>query len=327
MKILWISEMNFKGVIDKSINNLKSDVALIASAEAYHIPYLYPLKVEDLNGFDFMMFNCTQKFFTEPMIINNLDEYKKHIKVGFFQEGPINDWQMWRPREQVLWINSMKKIDAYFCSNIRDIPYYKSYVRKEVPVFWLKSPINLERITKNIKNKEDRDGIVLGGTVMCKWYNGQTSLEIAKALKDKIYIPSMGRLQDTEPIWFNSLAKNRIFLLPYSNFDTWINYVSNMKYGVHCMPSVAAGSFTTCLANLKIPCIGNEEIDTQRLLFPKLSIHPYRDITKGRKLIKRLEQDDMFYNDIVNYAFEKVKEWDLDIIRKELYKMIEKIIK
>jgi hypothetical protein len=39
------------------------------------------------------------------------------------------------------------------------------------------------------------------------------------------------------------------------------------------MPTVAAGTFSLNCAYWGIPCIGNVEVDTQKDLFPHLSVH------------------------------------------------------
>ena len=324
MRIAWFSEMGFSGQISKDYNNLKSDVALISCSGATHIPYNFPIKTEEFSNFDFVMVNCTRKFFTEPQLINRIDEIKKHCKIGFFQEGPIYDWQDWEPREKDLWRSVMKKIDIYFCSNQRDIPYYMEYVNDGVPVKWLKSPINIEKINKHITDYKHRHGVLVGGTG-CIWYNGDTSIDIADSINSVIFIPAMGRLKNTEPIYFSRL-KNKTYILPYSDFDGWIENISNLKYAVHMMPTYAAGSFHTNMASLGIPCIGSEEIDTQRILFPELSLHTYRDIKKGKQLLKRLKEDKEFYHKVSKYAKEKVREWDLDIVANELKKDISDIL-
>jgi len=327
MKILWLSEMGFFGQVPLDNPNLKSDVALIACSGATHLPYNYPLKLEDYEQFDFIMVNCTRKFFTEPNFIHYLPIIKKNfnIKVGFFQEGPIYDWQDWSQKEQSLWIKSMKLIDIYFCSNQMDIPYYESYVKYNVPVKWLKSPIHLERIKSLIPSDIKKEGVVVGGT-NCIWYNGQTSLKIADILKEKIYIPRMGRMKEDEQLYNNINIRSKVVTLPYLTFDEWLYNLNKCKFGVHMMAQVAAGSFHTNCAALGIPCVGNAEIDPQRLLFPDLSIHLYRDIKKGRELLVKLHFEKSFYEEVVSKALNNVKAWDIKVVEKELKEMIGEVI-
>lgn len=328
MKILWISEMKYKGTISEDHNNLKSDVALVCSIKAEHQPMFRTKSwTEDIfEDYDFVMFNNTQKLYSHPYLINMFDKIKKHCKIGFFQEGPINDWQDWEVKEQALLLRTMKKIDAYFCSNKRDIPYFKEHVNDKAMVFWQKSPINLEKVQKNILTKEERQGIMLGGSICCKWYNGMTSLKIADSITTPILIPKMGKTQDYEPFYYSSFSKNKCYMVLYFNFDKWIEVLSHLKYGIHMMPSVAAGSFHVNCSALGIPCIGNSDIDTQKIMFPDLSLHPYRQIKEGKELLKRLSKDDSFYDEVTKKALEKVKEWDLKIVGKQLEKDIKKVL-
>lgn len=321
MKIAWVSEMSFVGKIDKDNDNLKSDVALICSADAYHFTINQPMYASMFNDFDFIMVNCTRAFFTNTHFINLIPELKRRgKKIGFFQEKAINEWHDWEMREQVEYIKTMKLIDAYFVSNQRDMPYYQHYC-PQAKIFWQKSPINLEKAQQYIVPKDKRRGIMIGGT-FSKWYNGMTSLEIANDYNDIKVFPRMGRFKNEEVLYYGEISNSPTYVLQYSNFDTWIKTLATFKYGIHCMPTYAAGSFHTNCAALGIPCIGSEEIDTQRILFPDLSIHTFRDIEKGKELLKRLSIDENFYNEVVTKALNKVKEWDINVVGEELKKNI-----
>jgi hypothetical protein len=60
------------------------------------------------------------------------------------------------------------------------------------------------------------------------------------------------------------------------------------------MPTVAAGTFSLNCAYLGIPCIGNNNVDTQRLCHPDLSVDVY-DLERARTLAKKLTNDKSFY--------------------------------
>jgi hypothetical protein len=92
--------------------------------------------------------------------------------------------------------------------------------------------------------------------------------------------------------------------LPRMLWTEWMKALSTFKYGIHLMPTIAAGTFSLNCAYLGIPCIGNENVDTQRILFPKLSVN-VENLAKARELAKRLNNDQSFYAECVEYAKEQ----------------------
>ena len=73
------------------------------------------------------------------------------------------------------------------------------------------------------------------------------------------------------------------------------------KYAVHLMPTVAAGTFALNCAYFGIPCIGNQDVDTQLLCHPSLSV-AVNDLDGARELAIRLKEDKEFYNNCSNIA-------------------------
>jgi hypothetical protein len=80
---------------------------------------------------------------------------------------------------------------------------------------------------------------------------------------------------------------------PRMNWNDWMVEVSKFKYGVHLMPTVAAGTFSLNCAYFGIPVIGNEKVDTQRLLHPNLSVD-VSDIESAMLMVEMLK-DPIFY--------------------------------
>jgi hypothetical protein len=60
------------------------------------------------------------------------------------------------------------------------------------------------------------------------------------------------------------------------------------------MPTVAAGTFSLNCAYFGIPCIGNIQVDTQRLCHPDLSVEVF-DLHRAKSLAQKLAQDQDFY--------------------------------
>ena len=76
----------------------------------------------------------------------------------------------------------------------------------------------------------------------------------------------------------------------------WMFKLAEFKYGIHLMQTYAAGSFMMNCGYLGIPCIGYNHTDTQRNIFPDLSIDQ-DDLETARKLARKLVDDKDFYNE------------------------------
>ena len=77
--------------------------------------------------------------------------------------------------------------------------------------------------------------------------------------------------------------------------------VAGAYVAVHPMPAASAGRDQITFAALGIPCIGNEELDIQRELFPALAVNIF-DINRIRELVKMLYRETEFYRSVQNEA-------------------------
>ena len=114
---------------------------------------------------------------------------------------------------------------------------------------------------------EDRSGIMIGGN-MVSWYGGFDSFYVSvkvNSVTDEIYQPKMGRLPNEEQLGINQL--------PYLQWDEWVKELNKRKMGIHMMRTHRSGTFDALNCSyVGIPCVGYEELDTQRLLHPNLSV-------------------------------------------------------
>lgn len=141
---------------------------------------------------------------------------------------------------------------------------------------------------------QDRSGTMINGN-WCSWYGGADSFFIAQEIGQPISAPQMGRMHTDE------LEIDQIRHLPYTNWAEWMVYLSDCKYAVNLMRTIAAASFSLNCAWLSIPCVGWDVQDTQRLCFPKLSV-PLGDMESARKVAKHLATNELFYRHCAAYA-------------------------
>jgi hypothetical protein len=206
-------------------------------------------------------------------------------KIGVMQEGPFWFYQDYELNNQINYYNNLTSADIIFAHNEQDRKYYKGLTNhKDVRV--LPSLMISDAIGE--LPTEDRSGIMIGGN-MVSWYGGFDSFVLASSVTDEIYQPQMGRALPNE-------EQLGISQLPYLRWDEWIKELNKRKLGIHMMRTHAAGTFALNCSYLGIPCIGYEELDTQRILHPNLSVEN-GDIETARKLVNKLWTDLDFYEE------------------------------
>ena len=285
MKIAFFSESNFDGKIPRDFDNMRTEYAWYVALEAMHHYIGHLPSIED-KMYDLGIIIIPKKNIDSLMQVDLIKQMKRVCKkVGYMQEGPYWYFQDYPMEQQIWYYNTLMEMDVIFAHNKADVEYYRGLTGKE-NVYQNPSLM----ITDNIKpttKPEDRNGVIIGGN-MVRWYGGFDSYIVAQEFEENIFAPSMGRKIDRE----DEMDINH---LPYMTWVDWINNLSRFKYGVHLMPTWAAGTFTLNCAYHGIPCIGYKGLDTQEQLHPSLSVD-YGDLDSAKILAKRLKIDKDFYN-------------------------------
>ena len=275
MEVAFFTEMNFKGKVPRTHDNMRTEFAWMCSLQADHYNYRdIPDKKYDLGIVIIPKKN--------PEF--NLESIKQFCtKVGVMQEGPHWYFQDYSLDKQVWYYNILRSADIIFTHNLKDKEYYMGLTNHE-DVRVMKS-LMIEDAVGDLKDV-DRDGVIIGGNFV-NWYGGFDSYIIASGEFDKVYAPSMGRRQPGE--------EQLLTHLPYMSWKEWIHKLNEFKYAIHLMRTHAAGTFALNCAYLGIPCIGYKGLDTQELIHPSLTIE-VGDLLAARDLIRKLKEDDTFYS-------------------------------
>ena len=96
--------------------------------------------------------------------------------------------------------------------------------------------------------------------------------------------------------------------LPRLTWLEWMSELSTFKYAVHLMPTIAAGTFSLNCAYFGIPCIGNKNVDTQKICHPDLSVD-VENVEEARILAIRLKEDTEFYKKCSKTAKDNYKKY------------------
>jgi len=291
MKIAFLSQMGFEGKVPRNHKNMRTEFAQMCALNVDHFSLRNIDNISSIYDHAILLIPKTAKdreWLQNIDIVNKAKQIAK--KVWFMQEGPSWIFQDMSIYQQFWHYNVLASVDGILTENTTDIPYFKGLVGENKTIVDIPSIMIEDAINKNsLKKKEEREGVIIGGNFV-RWYGGFDSYIVAKNMNEKISSVSMGRKQEQE-----SLIED-ITYLPYLQWSDWITELSKFKYGIHLMPTIAAGTFAMNCAYLGIPCIGYEEADTQRNLHPNLSVK-IGDVNSARELAIKLKNDKDFYND------------------------------
>jgi hypothetical protein len=297
MKVAFLTEMGFGGSVPDNHPNARTEFAWMNALNAIH----YPLeKYESVKGYDvvFIIFpkgklflsaegskigdgiNPASKYLNEPLV----DMLKSvNQKVYYIQEGPHWWWNDYEVIDQINFYNFLSQTDGIFAHNLSDSLYYKGmFKNKKVEII---HSLMIEDLIKDTQPQTE-DKVLIGGN-FARWYGGFESYMVAS----EFGLPIWG--QDSHAKRNNEGAMENLNHFPRMMWVDWMKEVSKFKYGVHLMPTVAAGTFSLNCAYFGIPVIGNEKVDTQRLLHPQLSVE-VNDLESAMIMVELLK-DPTFY--------------------------------
>lgn len=307
MKIAFLSETPYQGKWPSDFKNARTEVAwqIALNADHYnirdfdkvsnydHVFIIFPKGMVYLNAIAIKMSNEINPV-SDLLNIDFVPFLKqKNKKVHFVQEGPHHLWNDYEIRDQILYINMIFNCDSIFCHNEYDKDYYIGlFPNKKVETI---PTLMIENLIKDIV--PDKQQKVLIGGNFARWYGGFESYSIAHTFNVPIWSQDSHAKRNQEGMM------DGLTHFPRMEWLDWMKKVSEFKYAVHLMPTVAAGTFSLNCAYFGIPCIGNEKVDTQNTCHPELSVD-VADLNSARKLAVRLLQDKKFYDKCSNEAKE-----------------------
>ncbi len=301
MKIAFLTEMDFGGKIPPSHPNARTEFAWMNALDATHFNIR---KIENVKEYDIVFIilpkgetylnavgvtiSQNQNPIKDILKLPLIDILKKQNckKIYFIQEGPtwlFNDYDM---EDQINFYNLLSNFDGIFAHNKFDSKFYKGLLPdKKVEVI---PSLLIEDLIQEIKpNPEDK--VIIGGN-FARWYGGFQSYIIAQSFNLPIWA------QDSHCKRIGEDQLPNLSHLPRLIWVDWMKTLSTFKYAVHLMPTVAAGTFSLNCAYFGIPCIGNENVDTQINLHPLTSVSS-ENVEEARKLALKLSTDKGFYNE------------------------------
>jgi hypothetical protein len=297
MRIAFLTEMGFTGTIPSTHNNMRTEFAWMNALNAVH----YPLaNYDSVKEYDvvFIIFPKGKTYLNSEgsTLVNGINPVSKYLekpiveilkesnsKVYYIQEGPHWWWNDYEVIDQIQFYNFLSLTDGIFAHNVSDSQYYRGlFKNKKVEVI---HSLMIEDFIKDIQPITE-DKVLIGGN-FSRWYGGFESYMVAS----EFGLPIWGQESHSKRV--NEGGIGNLSHFPRMTWNDWMVEVSKFKYGVHLMPTVAAGTFSLNCAYFGIPVIGNEKVDTQRLLHPNLSVD-VSDIESAMIMVEMLK-DPIFY--------------------------------
>ena len=310
MKIGVFTEGGYQGKIQRDNPNMRTDLAWWCALDATHHPLPIIHELPD-NSYDFGIMILPKK--RQPLLNYPLLEHYKRVckKVSVMQESYYNYWQDSEIVEQIWYYNFLVEMDIIFCHNEVDLKYYRGLTGKKCEIM----PTLM--ITDFIKTSEEKTESVMMGGNLVKDYGGIDSYMVAREITDNIWSPTTGRMKEEE----KGMDINH---LSWVLWLEWVYELSKHKYGIQ-LGTAAAGTFNLNCAYLGIPCVGYNNVNTQRC-HPDLSVD-VGDVERAKILMKKLNEDTDFYSECSKTAIQKYNEcFDEKVYIYTMKKVIQKVM-
>ena len=310
MRIGVFTEGSRLGKTSRDNKNMRTDLAWWCALDATHHPMITLHELPD-NSYDFGIMILPKV--REPLLNYPLLQQYKRVckKVTVMQESYYNYWQDSPIAEQVWYYNFLVEMDLIFCHNESDLKYYRGITGKRCEIM----PTLM--ITDFVQTSPEKtDSVMMGGNLV-KDYGGIDSYMVAREITDNIWAPTTGRMKEEE-------KQMDINHLGWVWWIDWMYELSKHKYGIQ-LGTAAAGTFNLNCAYLGIPCVGYNNVNTQKC-HPDLSVD-VGDVESAKVLMKKLKEDTDFYNNCSKTAIEKYNEcFDEKVYIYTMKKVIKKVM-
>ena len=294
MQIAFFTEGGYSGKVSRNIP-MRTDQAWVCALNAIHHCIF---KLNEVNQkYDIGVVIIPKEKNREHLVkqqyplIDNIRNYCD--KVIIMQEGCHWDW-MEDPVDTMVWFyNQLLKADLLLCHNDADVKYYQGIT--DIKSFILPTLM----IEDTVKTAPQEDRVFVAGN----WhltYRGFDAWVISNEFDMPKYGFKAGKYKEGEDI-------NGINYLPWMQWDQFMLELSKCKYGIQTYQS-SAGQFPLNCAYLGIPCIGYNDVNTQRDLFPDLSVDR-GEIRANRKIANELQNNKDWYRECSKIAKFNYNQW------------------
>lgn len=287
MKVAFITEGNLSKNTPRNYPNLRTDQAWMVALNADH----YNIKNLPKEEYDVAVVIVPKERNREMLAQAEYPLVQKVLsfaeKVYVMQESTHWDWQDESVTSMVWYYQQLCAADAVLCHNDIDVPYFTGITGKQAKVL---PTLMLTDTVRVAEEKEDR--VFVAGN----WhttYRGFDAWVVGSCFELPMSGFKSGKFKRGEEM-------TGVEYLPWLPWSDFMYELSKCKYGVQTYQA-SAGQFPLNCAYLGIPCIGYGDINTQRDLFPDLSVER-GDVLQARVLVDKIKNDKVFYKEVSDKA-------------------------
>ncbi len=292
--------------------NCNDQIAARAFGAVEHVD---PTDWEHLKSYDAVFATMAKiKEPWEPRWMDVLHRLKDEtaVKVVLFQEAET-PWATTRPwEEQRSFLELLGKVDLFLTHNERDIAMWGAF-RKGLPTLRWDTSMDLSVVRPYLIEPEKKlEFPILAGSSYDQRANGLLALVACATFPYPLWHQNRStgyedRIAEAPGLLGVKIEKE----IPHSNWFNWLAGVCGAYIAVHPMPAASAGRDQIAFAALGIPCIGSEDLDIQRELFPSLAVNHY-DVRAIQACLRGLLSSEGEYAQVRAYAMERVFSHDLN---------------
>ena len=289
---------SFHPIENMGVANCNDQIAARAWGCKQHIPPMAVAELMQYDGVFATQFKIKESFEPRWMdVLHQLCDAGK--KVVLFQEAETA-WPLTRPwDEQKDFMSLLGKVELFLTHNSRDTHIWGSFCTKYKSMRW-RTCIDTVRASSFRTGPNIERPIIFGSSYDGR-ANGLIGLIACKDLGQLWHQNRSTGYEDRNAEMAEAVGVTIAKEIPHSNWEDWMRGVAGAYVAVHPMPAASAGRDQITFAALGIPCIGNEELDIQRELFPALAVNIF-DINRIRELVKMLYRETEFYRSVQNEA-------------------------
>jgi len=238
------------------------------------------------------------------------------------QESSIFDWFDWHAEEQQLYISILAKAKAFMYHSHFDMEIMKAFCST-----FIKYPGCTNLVIDTPKQFQDGLYALIPNPIK-RFQRGMiTHKLVVDTVKDMpIYSMRYNPPQNYQLSFPEAYTLPGIQLIDRLPSDQWMQLVYGAKFGVDINREFSGGNCSLEFGSLGVPLIGNEQLDTQRDIFPDISFE-FSDYTGIKQAIHRLNTDEDFYMEVSYKALQNIKtHYSSEIVTRNFQQQLASIL-
>jgi len=266
----------------------------------------------DFEKYDVIHVNLAGVDVPIPDIIREKIGWSTSTKIVINMDYAVELWQS--PYEHpLLFEKSIRSGDKYFSTEPMTCMMLERIVKKKV--YEIPHPCDVDSLKKIKEDPEDNISI------MYHTYDNQvyapyfTLRDLGKKLRLLGYLPKADKLS----MYTKQLYDKIVTVKPFPLFVREMKKTSVLyePYTIH-----SYGRATVDAAALGIPVVGSNRVASVNKLFPKTAVNPINS-RQVYETVKRVLEDEKFRQEVVDYAYQKVDEYNLKNSEERFLRMLE----